>query len=548
MKKFLLSVLLIITLLAGLYNLNTLSGYTGSPAKMKGICVHGEDIEKYGAKKVLTEIKSYGYNTVFLLIKNPQGEVYYNSSFMPVKVPVLKETLEEAHLLGLKLYVYFPLFMDRHYGELHKSERMVSSDGKTNPYYISLLSDKYFQYIKLFLGELLRYNIDGVVFDYIRFPNGNYDFSPYFESYAKSEGISFTYVKQVAYKTFVYPADWKTMFLFYGTDPQVTKWINLREQIIRNEAEILKEYIKNIDPNVRVGAFMVARGFEESTDIKKTHAYQMVNFSQNYSTFSNLDFEIPMVYLKSIDESAEYAVSAAKKLKDNGAKEVYIGVNPYNIPADETNKEIFYAYAFGDGAVLFRYPLFNMGKTEFKDTPEPDSEVNCTVETSTGVTKKIKVDTDEHSFIPDYADTVFVQEYYAFKKILLYIGKHTLYKNDLLGNDFFTSKMDTAPFIKDNRTFVPIRFVAENLGFSVQWDAAERKVTIEENGLTIVMKIGSKTIYENGIKKSMDTAPFIKDNRTFVPIRFVAENLGFSVQWDAAERKVTIEGLSRIDE
>jgi len=478
MKKFLALILLLGILLSGFYYHNTLLGYSDNYSKMRGICIHGEDISERGAKQVLTEIKNYGYNTAFLLIKNPQGEVYYNSSFMPVKVPVLKETIAEAHKIGLRLYVYFPVFMDKHYGELHKSELMVSSDGKTNPYYISLLSDKYFQYVKLFLSELLRYNIDGIVFDYIRFPNGNYDFSPYFESYAKSEGISFSYVKEVAYKTFVYPADWKTMFQEYGRNQQITKWVNLREQIIRNEAEILKEYIKNINPNVKVGAFLVARGFKESTNIKETHAYQMVNFSQDFGTFSNLDFEIPMVYLKSIDERAEYAVSAAQKLKDNKAKQIYIGVNPYGIPAKETNKEIFYAHAFGDGAVLFRYPLFNMGKIEYVGTPEPNSEVNCIVMTSEGK-KEIAIHTGENHLIPDYANAIFVAEYYAFKKILLYIGNHTLYKNGLLDAKLNPYTMDTAPFIKDNRTFVPIRFVAENLGFNVQWDATERKVTIE---------------------------------------------------------------------
>ncbi len=479
MKKVLAVLITATVILSFLsYKHSTSLSYTNT-YKIKGICIHGEDIAESSAKTVLTKIKNYGYNTVFLLIKNPQGEVYYNSSFMPVKVPVLKETLNEAHTLGLKLYVYFPLFMDRHYGELNQSERMIGSDGKTNPYYISLLSDKYFQYIKTFLSELLRYDVDGVVFDYIRFPNGNYDFSPYFESYAKSEGISFSYVRSIAYKTFVYPADWKTMFQDYGTDPQVTKWVNLREQIIRNEAEILKEYIKNINPNIRVGAFLVARGFEESSNIKETHAYQMVNFSQDYDTFSGLDFEVPMVYLKSIEETPHYTIPVIEKLKNVGAKEVYIGVNPYRIPVSETNKEIFYAYVLGNGAVLFRYPLFNMGKITYPMFPKPDSEMHCTIKTSDGENKDVMIHTGEGPLIPNFSNAVFVNGYYAFKKIMLYIGKYTLYKNSLNRNALSPYKMDTAPFIKDNRTFVPVRFVAENLGFNVYWNAEERKVTIE---------------------------------------------------------------------
>lgn len=63
----------------------------------------------------------------------------------------------------------------------------------------------------------------------------------------------------------------------------------------------------------------------------------------------------------------------------------------------------------------------------------------------------------------------------------------------------------------------------------------------EAHSLKIVMKIGSKDIVVDGIVKRMDTAPFINDSRTFVPIRFVAEQLGCNVEWDGETEEVTIE-------
>ena len=58
--------------------------------------------------------------------------------------------------------------------------------------------------------------------------------------------------------------------------------------------------------------------------------------------------------------------------------------------------------------------------------------------------------------------------------------------------------------------------------------------------MKLELKIGSKTIKKDGQPIEIDVAPFTQDNRTFVPIRFVAENLGFNVSWDEATQTVTI--------
>jgi len=61
------------------------------------------------------------------------------------------------------------------------------------------------------------------------------------------------------------------------------------------------------------------------------------------------------------------------------------------------------------------------------------------------------------------------------------------------------------------------------------------------NSTTIEMLIGENKYYVNGSKRFMDTAPFIKDKRTFVPIRFVAEALGYKVDWNEKEKKIVIK-------
>ncbi len=90
--------------------------------------------------------------------------------------------------------------------------------------------------------------------------------------------------------------------------------------------------------------------------------------------------------------------------------------------------------------------------------------------------------------------------------------------------------MDTMPIIQDNRTFVPFRSLAQAFGANVDYDDATRSITTKLDDKTIVMTIGQKEFTVNGKTETMDVAPFIdQNNRTMVPVRFIAQALGFSV-------------------
>ncbi len=99
---------------------------------------------------------------------------------------------------------------------------------------------------------------------------------------------------------------------------------------------------------------------------------------------------------------------------------------------------------------------------------------------------------------------------------------------------------DVAPIIENDRTMLPSRFVAELLGATVEWNEAERKVTITGNNKVIEIYIDSNIAYVNGFQKTLDAPAFIRDNRTYTPIRFIAENLGATVEWKAITRTVII--------
>lgn len=106
-------------------------------------------------------------------------------------------------------------------------------------------------------------------------------------------------------------------------------------------------------------------------------------------------------------------------------------------------------------------------------------------------------------------------------------------------------QFDAQPFIDANdRTQVPIRFIAEALGADVRWDSAERTAVIEKGGTIIRLPVGSSTVYVNEAPKALDTTCFIQGERTYVPIRFVSEFLGAAVEWDQIRCRVVVTTAS----
>jgi hypothetical protein len=104
---------------------------------------------------------------------------------------------------------------------------------------------------------------------------------------------------------------------------------------------------------------------------------------------------------------------------------------------------------------------------------------------------------------------------------------------------------DTQAFInQDGRTMVPVRFVAENLGFDVQWEASTRTVKISGRDSVLELVIESSSIKRNRSGAldalTMDTIPVIKDGRTMVPLRFISEAMGIEVNWNGANTEVMI--------
>lgn len=103
--------------------------------------------------------------------------------------------------------------------------------------------------------------------------------------------------------------------------------------------------------------------------------------------------------------------------------------------------------------------------------------------------------------------------------------------------------MDVAPYIKDNRTFVPVRFAAQAMGVAekdIIWDGAKGTATLFKGDRIIQMTIGSNIMTVNGVQITMDTAPEIVNNRTMLPVGWLAQALNVVATWDGAAQTATL--------
>jgi outer membrane protein assembly factor BamB len=131
--------------------------------------------------------------------------------------------------------------------------------------------------------------------------------------------------------------------------------------------------------------------------------------------------------------------------------------------------------------------------------------------------------------------------------ITLHIGSRTIEVNTV------KETIEAAPYLFEKRTFIPVRKLVESLPIlhylkntELRWDDQEQKVTILVGEKTIEVWIQKPIATINGVNVQIDPnnrniAPQIQEGRTFLPLRFIAENLGYTVEWVASTQTIHLK-------
>ena len=111
-------------------------------------------------------------------------------------------------------------------------------------------------------------------------------------------------------------------------------------------------------------------------------------------------------------------------------------------------------------------------------------------------------------------------------------------KKAIVNGDVVTN--DVEPILENSRTMLPARFVAETLGASVSWNDKKQMVSIKDSSTTIEIVIGENNALVNGKTKKLDAPAFLRNSRTYTPVRFICESLGAKVEWVEETQRVII--------
>lgn len=151
---------------------------------------------------------------------------------------------------------------------------------------------------------------------------------------------------------------------------------------------------------------------------------------------------------------------------------------------------------------------------------------------------RIKKDSKIYDLIPDFEDIEFEKigrylseaEDNVSDSIVIAVGEPRALK---MGKRTLidTNNPNVSPIIEGDRTLVPIRFIAESLGFTIDWSEETETATLTKDNDVIKLKIGESIMNVNGEEKQLDTAPIVYYDRTLIPLRAVSEAVDKKVDW-----------------
>jgi len=101
--------------------------------------------------------------------------------------------------------------------------------------------------------------------------------------------------------------------------------------------------------------------------------------------------------------------------------------------------------------------------------------------------------------------------------------------------------LEEPPYIKQSTTMVPLRFIGEAFDADIEWqNIGQGRIIVEAGENVIQLDIGKTAAFVNGKPQLLPVAPEIKSGRTFVPLRFIGEGFGATIDWDGKTQMITI--------
>ncbi|MBW7476407.1 copper amine oxidase N-terminal domain-containing protein [Paenibacillus oenotherae] len=110
-------------------------------------------------------------------------------------------------------------------------------------------------------------------------------------------------------------------------------------------------------------------------------------------------------------------------------------------------------------------------------------------------------------------------------------------------NDVSAFTMDVVPYVSEGITYIPVRYMAQSIGAYVEWTPKTMTATIRSGSDTAVFWAGQPKMSFNGVVRTVGAYARVKDDRLFVPVRFIAELYGWKVEYNKKDWTITLKKM-----
>ncbi len=304
-----------------------LSTFAAEIKDVRAIWLWAETVRKKGVETVVDDLAKHHINMAVILVKGINGMTAWDSKVCLKKNTgddLLHDFAAACKKKNIAVHAWFVVNSDGVWIAAHPEDGFYHAGSAKEPGIhpatdkprVCPLSQGYRKYLLAMIKELAsqpdKYPIDGIHLDYIRYPHVVYCFCPNHQAKAKELGINLDNVRKFVLAN----NDDKEAYVkaFKAGDPDVTKWVKMREAEIEEIVKNVKAEVKAANPKLQLSAAFMPEG-GEANDL-----FGRCNYAQNYDILGPyMDFICPMTYHREFKKPATWpAEVAVRTIKRTG--------------------------------------------------------------------------------------------------------------------------------------------------------------------------------------------------------------------------------------
>ncbi len=347
---------------------------------IQGIWMWPNNVYKFGARKIIACLKSAGFTDIYFLTKGLSGRTSFIGKNAPAAFErdILKEVLNAAHQLNIRVHAWFTSASDEYYKSIHpESGRAHFTRGKDREL-ISFKDQAYRDYLKNIVNEVIdNYSVDGIHLDYIRYNHMLYGWDKEdilsYESFGADRHELFRYME----RTFFSDNKDEAIFDDYKNKNQtLAAFVESRKTDVIRFAEHILSGIREKKPDLIVSAAVMPEG------AYKDHSFADLHYGQIYDELSPMfDYLAVMSYSKAYGKTSEWISEIGVNLREKNISFI-TGIQAYDYQDGASiQDDINSAYQSSPrGIVLFRegecaLAFYDTCARLFNDTPYPITKI-----------------------------------------------------------------------------------------------------------------------------------------------------------------------------